>query len=29
MSLFSQFHTEADVDRHTEAFGAAVDALLG
>ena len=28
MSLFSQFHTDADVDRHTTVFAAAVDALL-
>lgn len=29
MSLFSQFHTEADVDAHTDAFAAAVEALVG
>ena len=29
MALFSPAHSEADVDRHTEVFGAAVDALLG
>jgi glutamate-1-semialdehyde 2,1-aminomutase len=29
MALFSPHHTEADVDRHTEVFGAAVEALLG
>jgi len=29
MALFSPHHTEADVDRHTEVFGAAVAALLG
>ena len=29
MALFSPAHTEADVDRHTEVFGEAVDALLG
>jgi glutamate-1-semialdehyde 2,1-aminomutase len=29
MALFSPAHTEADVDRHTEVFGGAVDALLG
>jgi glutamate-1-semialdehyde 2,1-aminomutase len=29
MALFSPHHTEADVDRHTEVFGAAVDALRG
>jgi glutamate-1-semialdehyde 2,1-aminomutase len=29
MALLSPFHTEADVDRHTEVFGAAVDALSG
>jgi len=29
MALFSPAHTEADVDRHTEVFGAAVEALLG
>lgn len=29
MALFSPHHTEADVDRHTEVFGEAVDALLG
>jgi glutamate-1-semialdehyde 2,1-aminomutase len=28
MALFSPHHTEADVDRHTEVFGAAVAALL-
>ena len=28
MSLFSPLHTEADVDRHTEVFAEAVDALL-
>jgi glutamate-1-semialdehyde 2,1-aminomutase len=28
MALFSPRHTEADVDRHTEVFGAAVDALV-
>jgi glutamate-1-semialdehyde 2,1-aminomutase len=28
MALFSPHHTEADVDRHTEVFGAAVEALL-
>jgi glutamate-1-semialdehyde 2,1-aminomutase len=28
MSLFSQLHTEEDVDRHTEVFAAAVEALL-
>ena len=29
MALFSPFHTTADVDRHTEVFAAAVDALVG
>ncbi len=29
MALFCPHHTEADVDRHTEVFGAAVRALLG
>jgi glutamate-1-semialdehyde 2,1-aminomutase len=29
MALFSPFHTHDDVDRHTEVFGAAVDALIG
>ena len=29
MALFSPHHTEADVDRHTAAFGEAVTALLG
>ena len=29
MALFSPHHTEDDVDRHTEVFAAAVDALLG
>ena len=29
MALFSPHHTEADVDRHTEVFGDAVDALTG
>jgi glutamate-1-semialdehyde 2,1-aminomutase len=29
MALFSPAHTEADVDRHTEVFADAVDALLG
>ena len=29
MALFSPHHTEADVDRHTEVFEAAVNALLG
>ena len=29
MALFSPHHTTADVDRHTEVFGGAVDALLG
>ncbi len=29
MSLFSPFHTNADVDAHTEAFRTAVEALLG
>jgi glutamate-1-semialdehyde 2,1-aminomutase len=29
MALFSPHHTEADVDRHTEVFAAAVAALLG
>ena len=29
MALFCPAHTEADVDRHTEAFGAALDALAG
>ena len=29
MSLFSQFHTPADVDRHTEVFADAVSALVG
>ena len=28
MALFSPAHSEADVDRHTEVFGEAVDALL-
>lgn len=27
MALFSQFHTQADVDRHTEVFGEALDDL--
>jgi glutamate-1-semialdehyde 2,1-aminomutase len=29
MALFSRAHTEADVDRHTEVFADAVDALVG
>jgi glutamate-1-semialdehyde 2,1-aminomutase len=29
MSLFSPFHTQADVDAHTEAFRGAVEALVG
>jgi glutamate-1-semialdehyde 2,1-aminomutase len=29
MALFSPMHSEADVDLHTEVFGAAVDALVG
>jgi glutamate-1-semialdehyde 2,1-aminomutase len=29
MALFSPHHTEADVDRHTEVFAEAVEALLG
>ncbi len=29
MALFSPFHTSADVDRHSEVFGAAVKALVG
>ena len=29
MALFSPAHSEADVDRHTEVFGEAVDALRG
>jgi glutamate-1-semialdehyde 2,1-aminomutase len=29
MALFSPAHSAADVDRHTEVFGAAVEALLG
>ena len=29
MSLFSQFHTESDVDRHTSVFAEAVAALVG
>ncbi|MEZ5194793.1 MAG: hypothetical protein R2734_21510 [Nocardioides sp.] len=29
MALFSPHHTEADVDLHTEVFGAAVAALTG
>ena len=29
MALFSPHHSEADVDRHTEVFGGAVDALVG
>jgi glutamate-1-semialdehyde 2,1-aminomutase len=29
MALFSPFHTAADVDRHSEVFAAAVDALIG
>jgi glutamate-1-semialdehyde 2,1-aminomutase len=29
MSLFSPFHTPADVDAHTSAFRGAVEALLG
>ncbi len=29
MALFCPAHTEADVDRHTEVFAAALDALLG
>ncbi len=29
MALFSPAHTEADVDRHTEVFADAIDALLG
>jgi glutamate-1-semialdehyde 2,1-aminomutase len=29
MALLSPHHTEADVDRHTEVFGQALDALLG
>jgi glutamate-1-semialdehyde 2,1-aminomutase len=28
MALFSPFHTEDDVDLHTEVFAAAVDALI-
>ena len=29
MSLFSQYHSTDDVDRHTEVFAEAVAALLG
>jgi glutamate-1-semialdehyde 2,1-aminomutase len=29
MALFSPHHSEADVDRHTEVFAGAVDALVG
>jgi len=29
MALFSPFHTDADVDRHTEVFESALAALLG
>ncbi len=29
MALFSPAHTEADVDRHTEVFAEAIDALMG
>jgi glutamate-1-semialdehyde 2,1-aminomutase len=29
MALFSPHHTQADVDRHTEVFAEAVEALLG
>ncbi len=29
MALFCPAHTEADVDRHTEVFGQALDALTG
>ncbi len=29
MALFSPFHTAADVERHSEVFAAAVDALIG
>ena len=29
MSLFSPFHTQADVDAHTSVFAGAVEALLG
>jgi glutamate-1-semialdehyde 2,1-aminomutase len=29
MALFSPHHTDSDVDRHTEVFGEAVDALVG
>ena len=29
MSLFSPFHTQADVDAHTTVFRAAVEALVG
>jgi glutamate-1-semialdehyde 2,1-aminomutase len=29
MALFSPHHTEADVDRHTEAYAGALDALIG
>jgi len=29
MALFSPHHTEADVDRHSEVFGQAVEALVG
>jgi glutamate-1-semialdehyde 2,1-aminomutase len=29
MALFCPAHAEADVDRHTEVFGAALDALVG
>jgi hypothetical protein len=28
MALFCPAHTQADVDRHTEVFSAALDALL-
>jgi glutamate-1-semialdehyde 2,1-aminomutase len=29
MALFSPFHTDADVDRHTAVFGEALQALFG
>jgi len=29
MALFSPHHSTADVDRHTDVFGDAVDALVG
>jgi glutamate-1-semialdehyde 2,1-aminomutase len=29
MALLSPHHTEADVDRHTEVFASAVEALTG